>query len=114
MNKANNTSEITNVSEEVNVVLRELKSTMSRVRKFNDERQKFNKNIRDNSKKLSEVVEDIESLEFEYGQINHPQIRKLKKDILDLDHRRTLLIAEIAFTTQLFAYSENVMLLSSN
>ena len=45
-------------------------------------------------KKLSEVKDEIEGLEFEYGQINHPQIRKLKKDVMDLDHRRTLLIAE--------------------
>ena len=52
VNLKNNTSEITNVSEEVNVVLREFKSTMSRVRKFNDKRQKLNKNIRDNSKKI--------------------------------------------------------------
>ena len=94
VNLKNNTSEITNVSEEVNVVLRELKSTMNRIRKFNDRRQEFNKKIRENSKKLSEVVDDIEALEFEYGKINHPQIKKLKKDIMDLDHRRTMLIAE--------------------
>ena len=94
VNLKNNTSELTNVSEEVNVVLREFKSTMARVRKFNDKRQKFNKNIRDNSKKLSEVKEEIEGLEFEYRQINHPQIKKLKRDIIDLDHRRSMLIAE--------------------
>ncbi|WP_296808570.1 AAA family ATPase [uncultured Methanobrevibacter sp.] len=94
VNLKNNTSEITNVSEEVNVVLREFKSTMRRVSKFNDNRQEFNKEIRENSKKLAEVKEEIESLEFEYGQINHPLIKKLKQDIFDLDHRRTRLIAE--------------------
>lgn len=94
VNLKNNTSEITNVSEEVNVVLRELKSTMGRIEKFNDKRNEFNKNIRDGSKNLAEVRNEIEELQLEYDQIDHPKIRKLKRDIYDLDHRRGLLIAE--------------------
>ncbi len=94
VNLKNNTSEITNVSEEVNVVLRELKSTMARVRKFNDKRQEFNKNIRSNSKRLAEIKDEIEDLEFQYSQINHPLIRKLKKDIHDLEYRKDMLIEE--------------------
>ena len=94
VNLKNNTSEITNVSEEVNVVLRELKSTMGRIEKFNDKRNEFNKNIRDGSKNLADVRNEIEELQLEYDQIDHPKIRKLKRDIHDLDHRRSLLIAE--------------------
>ena len=84
----NNTSEITDVSEEVNVTLKDLKNMMDDVKKFNDIRDKFNSKIRDNKQKLSSVEEEIDEKEFQYGKINHPLIKKLEQDIKDYTRKR--------------------------
>ena len=84
----NNTSEITDVSEEVNVTLKDLKDTMEVVWKFNDKRDEFNKDIRKDKQELSNVEEEIEEKQFQYGQINHPLIKKLEQDIKDYTKKR--------------------------
>ena len=82
----NNTSELTNVSEEVNVTLRDLKKNMAYTALFDKKRKIHHSKLRDYKNELSEVLEDIEEKEFAYSQINHPLIRKLKADIKDLEH----------------------------
>ena len=79
----NNTSEITDVSEEVNVTLKDLKNTMEKIKKFNDDREEFNNEIRSNKEKLSDTEDEIEEKEFQYGKIDHPLIKKLELDIKD-------------------------------
>lgn len=84
----NNTSEITDVSEEVNVTLKDLKNTMEDVKKFNEKRDKFNSKIRVNKQKLSAIEEEIVEKEFQYGKIDHPLIKKLEQDIKDYTKKR--------------------------
>ncbi len=84
----NNTSDLTNVSEEVNVTLRDLRVDMSTTESFNKSRMKFNMKIREDKQELSEVNDEIEDKEFEYSQINHPLIKKYKADIADYEHRK--------------------------
>ena len=88
----NDTSEITDVSEEVNVTLKDLKDTMEVVWKFNDERDEFNNDIRKNRQELANVEDEIEEKEFQYGQINHPLIKKLEQDIKDYTKKRDVQI----------------------
>lgn len=82
----NNTSELTNVSEEVNVTLRDLRKIMEKTTKFDKDRKKFHSEVYRDKKELSEVAGEIEDKEFAFSQINHPLIRKLKSDIKDLEH----------------------------
>lgn len=82
----NNTSELTNVSEEVNVTLRDLRKDMEKTINFDKDRKKYHSDIRDYKTELSEVEDEIEEKEFAYSQINHPLIKKLKSDIKDLEH----------------------------
>ncbi|WP_292888756.1 AAA family ATPase [Methanobrevibacter sp. UBA212] len=84
----NDTSEITDVSEEVNVTLKDLKDTMGIVQMFNDKRDEFNGAIRKDKQELFQVEDDIEEKEFQYGQINHPLIKKLEQDIKDYTKKR--------------------------
>lgn len=84
----NNTSEITDVSEEVNLTLKDLKDTMADIRLFNDKRDEFNIAIRENKHELASVEAEIEEKEFQYGQINHHLIRKLEQDINDYTKKR--------------------------
>lgn len=84
----NNTSDLTNVSEEVNVTLRDLKSDMSNVKSFNKLRMEFNESIRDDKKELSEVEKEIEAKESDYDKIDHPLINKIKADIKDYDYAK--------------------------
>ena len=84
----NNTSEITDVSEEVNVTLKDLKDTMNEIRMFNQNRNEYNDEIRENRRQLSDVEDEKEEKEFQYGQINHPLIKKLEQDIKDYTKKR--------------------------
>ncbi|MEE0940131.1 AAA family ATPase [Methanobrevibacter sp.] len=88
VNLKNNTSELTDVSEEVNVTLRDLKDTMISVQKFNEVRDDFNDQIRKDKHDLSEIQSQIEEKELQYNQINHPLIRKLEQDIKDFNKKR--------------------------
>lgn len=82
----NNTSELTNVSEEVNLTLRDLRKNMENTALFDKDRRKLHADIREFKKELSEVTDEIEEKEFLYSQINHPLIKKLKSDIKDQEH----------------------------
>ena len=84
----NNTSEITDVSEEVNVTLNNLKDVMEDVTKFNQKRKEFNDEIHEDKRKLSDVEDEIDEKEFQYGQINHPLIKKLEEDIKSYSKKR--------------------------
>lgn len=84
----NNTSDITDVSEEVNITLKDLKTVMDIVKKFDDDREEFNKDIREYKHELSGIEEEIEEKEFQYGQINHPLIKKLEQDIKTYENKR--------------------------
>lgn len=84
----NDTSEITDVSEEVNVTLKDLKNEMKLIEKFNVNRDEFNSKIRKDNQRLSELEDEIEEKETLYDQIDHPLIRKLESDIKDYTKKR--------------------------
>lgn len=84
----NNTSELTDVSEEVNVTLRDFKDVMEDIKSFNQVRNDYNDQIKEDKHDLSEVVSEIEDKQIQYDQIDHPLIRKLEQDIKDFNKKR--------------------------
>ena len=84
----NNTSELTDVSEEVNVTLRDFKDMMDDIKCFNQNRNEFNDKIKEDKHDLSEISSEIEDKQIQYDQIDHPLIRKLEQDINDFNKKR--------------------------
>ncbi|MEA4956573.1 hypothetical protein SDC9_07708 [bioreactor metagenome] len=101
---------VTDISEEINIELNNLKNEIKRIQRFSTKQKEYNAEIRDIRNQRIEKNEDLENVNFKLSQIDHDEIQRLIKRKNDLDDQKDKYVGKVAYSKNSIDFTSKELL----